>query len=129
MPELEVLADEDLPHLARAREPAHELVGGQGGEFFGEVKNDDVVRAGFLQQPRAFVDIGQRGRRCAGRERLDRERIERGRDRSPTLLLRACGGLPHERPMTDVDAVKDADGDGERTARPAGEVHEHAHGR
>ena len=31
--------------------------------------------------------------------------------------------------MTDMDAVKDADGDGERTARPAGEVLEHAHGR
>ena len=72
MSELEVRADEDLTHLARAREPADELVGAQGGEFFGETKDDDVVRAGVPQQAHTLVHVGQRGRRRSGRERLDR---------------------------------------------------------
>src|ERR1700687_3854975 len=69
VPELEVLAHEDLAHLARRGQPPDELVGRERGELLCEVEDHDVARAGPAEQSRALFHVRQSGRRRSGRER------------------------------------------------------------
>src|ERR1700687_62122 len=69
VPELEVLAHEDLAHLALRGQPPDELVGRERGELLCEVEDHDVARAGPAEQSRALFHVRQSGRRRSGRER------------------------------------------------------------
>ena len=92
-PELEVLADENPPHVPRADEPPDELIGAQRRELFGEMEDDHVIRSGLVQQARSVAHIGERGRWCSRRECLDRKRVERHGERSAADFSRAGGRL------------------------------------